>query len=325
MNYLKTFLPYLFGNKEGKSFVFPEGLDWGKLKFEELLMFHTLKMDLESFVDTLQIKELTSSQIYHLFSYSKFLPLTFFEELKSYYKSEYELFTKALAGEVLNAHEVQELLNYKNYETSVFAIFSKDRKLPGKLFVRDFNGRFVLDEKGAVWNVPVLGLSGRGLPFNHSNGTTPTGVYSIDSVMPLADQNYEFGKFRRLKVNFFPKSVNEEKIKQFLPNSHYGRNWWGQCIVGRELGRSLLRIHGTGRVNKNPFSPHFPMIPSSGCLTTTERNFMGLFKINHQRQLLDTLMKAQGLPPLEENESKIHGVLYVIEFDDTYQALEFKS
>lgn len=325
MNYLKTFLPYLFGNKEGKSFVFPANLDWEKLKFEELLMFHTLKNDLEAFTKTLKITELSPSQIYHLFSYSRFLPVDFYHELKNHYKNEYKLFTTAKAGEVLKAEAVQEILNYKNYETSVFAIFRRDRKLPGKLFIRDFNGKFVHDEKGYVWSVPVLGLSGRGLPFNHSNGTTPNGVYTIDSVMPLADQNYEFGKYRRLKVHFFPKSEGEEQIKKFLPRSHYECKWWAQCLVGRELGRSLLRIHGTGRVNKNPFSPHFPMIPSSGCLTTTERDFMGLFKINHQRVLLDTLMKAQGLIPLEENESKIHGVLYVIEFDDTYQALEFKS
>ena len=67
------------------------------------------------------------------------------------------------------------------------------------------------------------------------------------------------------------------------------------------------------------------MIPSSGCLTTTESHLWGMVKINHQRSLLDTLMKAQGLECTYENESKIQGVLYVIDFDGTYQTLEFKS
>lgn len=325
MNYLKTFLPHLFGNKEGKSFVLPADIPWDTLKFEECLMFHTLRHDLESFLKTLSIPELSSSQIYHLFSFSKFLPRDFFTDLKLQYASEYQLFIKAKDGDVLNAQDLQEILKFRNYELSVFAIFSKDRTKPGRLFVRDHRGVFVHDKRGNLWSIPVLGLSGRGLPFNHSNGTTPCGVYTIDSVMPLADNVAEFGKYRRLKVNFIPKSEHEEKILQQLPRTQHKRHWWYQCLVGRELGRSLLRIHGTGAVNKNPFSPHFPMIPSSGCLTTIERNYMGLFKLDHQRELLDTLMKALELPPTPENESKIHGVLYVIEFDDTYQALEFKS
>lgn len=45
MNYLKTFLPYLFGNKKGKSLdiLLPDPIPWTKLNFEETLMFHTLK------------------------------------------------------------------------------------------------------------------------------------------------------------------------------------------------------------------------------------------------------------------------------------------
>jgi hypothetical protein len=325
MNYLKTFLPYLFGNKEGKSYVLPDTLEWENLKFEELLMFHTLKNTLDQFSQSLSLSDLSNSQIFHLFSYARFLPHDFFYELKNKYTKEFDLFLTAKAGDVLNASEVQDILNYKNYELSVFAIFGKDRKRPGKIFIKNSDGRFVHAENQSVWSIPVLGLSGRGLPFNHSNGTTPCGVFTIDSVMPVADQHYEFGKHRRLKVNFLPKTPNEENIKQFLPRTHHKRTWWSQCIVGRELGRSLLRIHGTGRVNKNPFSSYYPMIPSSGCLTTTERDFMGLVRFNHQRDLLDTLMEAQGLEKIHENESKIHGVLYVIEFDDTYQALEFKS
>ena len=141
--------------------------------------------------------------------------------------------------------------------------------------------------------------------------------------MPEANNHYEFGAHRRLIVNFLKSSSNEENIKQFLPRSHRERSWWKPSLVAREMGRSLLRIHGTGRVNKNPFSPYFPMIPSSGCLTTTECSFWGMIKISDQRLLLDALMDSMGLPKSFENESKIHGLLYVIDFDGTYQALEF--
>lgn len=327
MNYLKTFLPYLFGNKEGKSYVLPnkEDINWEGLSFEESLMFHTLGHTLENFTQNLIISSLSNEQVFHLFSYEHHLPHSFLNDLKNHFSSEYDLFKKGKKGEKLSSFEVQEILNYKSYSLSLFAIFNQDRSKPGKLFVKRADGRFVHKDNGEVWSVPVLGLSSRRLPFNHSNGSTPCGVYSVDSVMPEANQFSEFGKFRRLIVNFIKTSPNEEKIKQLLPRTHHKRTWWIPCIIARELGRSLLRIHGTGTVNKNPFNSHFPMISSSGCLTTTERSFMGKFHINHQRELLDVLMQAQDLVPAYENESKIHGVLYVVEFDDTYQTLEFKS
>ncbi len=325
MNYLKTFLPYIFGNKKGKSYVLPADLDFDKLNFEEKLMFHTLRNDLETLTDTLVIKDLIPQQIYQLMSFKDHLDSDFLNDLIGHYPVEWNLFTKAKVGCALKRSEVQEILNHKTYKLSLFALFGKDRSIPGRMFIRRADGSFVHKKNGDLWSVRVLGTSGRGLPFNHSNGTTPAGVYTVDSVMPEANHPYEFGKFRRMKVNFLAASPNEENIKQFLPRAQHTNTWWLPSIVGRELGRSLLRIHGTGRVNKNPFSPHFPMVPSSGCLTTTERNFMGLVSINDQRLLLDAIMMALELEPSFENESKIHGLLYVIEFDGTYQALEFRS
>ena len=325
MSYLKTFLPYLFGNKKGKSYELPQSIDWGCLNFEETLMFHTLQGTLKTFTDTIVFSELDTKQVFHLLSFREFLSAKFLADLKRSFSKEYELFLEALKGEVLKASDVEELLNHKTHTLSLFALFSKDRSRPGRLFIRRADGRFYTRDNGDIWSVRVLGTSGRGLPFNHSNGTTPCGVYSIDSVMPEANKPYEFGESRRLIVNFLKASPKEENIAQFLPKNHRQRLWWRPCLVGRDLGRSLLRIHGTGRVNKNPFSSYFPMIPSSGCLTTTERSFMGLIKINDQRLLLDALMDSLKLPRTFENESKINGLLYVIEFDGTYQALEFKS
>ncbi len=323
MNYLKTFLPYLFGNKRGRSYQIPQSLDWGSLSFEESLMFHAMEGSLDEFTKTLS--DLTNKQVFHLLSFREHLSDDFLTDLGKRFPTEVKLFHEALKGEAISAHQVQELFAYKTHQLSLFALFSKDRSKPGRLFIRKADGQFYTKENGDVWSVRVLATSGRGLPFNHSNGSTPCGVYSVDSVMPLANKEYEFGKNRRLIVNFLKSSPGEENIKQFLPKSHRSLLWWSPSVVGRELGRSLLRIHGTGRLNKNPFSSYFPMIPSSGCLTTTERSFMGMIKINDQRLLLDALMDSLKLPPSYENESKIHGLLYVIDFDGTYQALEFNS
>lgn len=325
MNYLKTFLPYIFGNKKGKSYVLPSDLDWSKLNFEEKLMFHTLRGDLEAFINNLVLTDLNSQQIYQLLSFKDHLANKFLNELIAKYPFEWTLFNQAVTTSPLSPNELQKVLDHETNTLSLFAIFQNDRSLPGRLFIRRANGCFVHQVSGNLWSIKVLGLSGRGLPFNHSNGSTPSGVYTVDSVMPLANKNYEFGAHRRMIVNFIEKSTDEEKLKGLLPADHLEKSWWLPSVIGRELGRSLLRIHGTGRINKNPMSSYFPMVPSSGCLTTTERSFMGLININDQRLLLDTAMDAQNLQPSFENESKIHGLLYVIEFDGTYQALEFKS
>lgn len=326
MSYLHSYLPYLFGNKKTHSFTFPQALDWGKLSFEEHLIFHALKGSLGEFLQTLTIKDLSELQVFHLFGFHEYLPKIFLEELVLAYFCEWKLFQDSThRHKELDAHELQEILNFKNLKLSVFALLHSDRNRPGKLFVRRPNGSFVHKSDGSLWSIPVLGLSGKGLPFNHSNGCTPCGVYTLDSVMPEANRLFDFGKFRRLIVNFISKSQDEVVIKDLLPRAHHTKLWWSQCLVGRELGRSLLRIHGTGDVNKRPLSLHFPMVPTSGCLATVETNFFGLWKRNHQRELLDCLMSALSLPNTFENESKIHGVLYVIDFDGKFQALEFRE
>lgn len=325
MNYLKTFLPYLFGNKKGKSYTLPLDLEWDKLNFEERLMFHALQNNLKILTDSLVISELTTPQIYHLLTFKDYLPIAFLNDLIGSNTNECNLFQKATTkSSVLSKTSVQEIINHKTNKLSLIAIFKNDRTLPGRIFVRRADGSFVHKSNGDLWSIKVLGTSSRGLPFNHSNGRTPTGVYTVDSVMPLANKPDDFGKHRRLIVNFLTKSPNEENIKQLLPGSQHESPWWLPSVIGREMGRSLLRIHGTGRLNKNPFSSYFPMIPSSGCLTTTEVKFTDLFQINDQRQLLDTIMTALNLVNTYENELKIHGLLYVIEFDGTYQALEFR-
>lgn len=327
MNYLKTFLPYLFGNKKGKSLEIsvPTPIPWSSLNFEETLMFHSLGNSLNSYVHSLDLTTLSDKDIYQLFNFLSHLNHDLQDLIQSTFSAQYALFLEALKAHALNARELQELLDFKMEDLAVFAILNKDRSIPGVLVVRAASGRFVMNAQGGIWSIPVLGLSTRGLPFHHSNGCTPGGVFSLDSVMPEANNPYEFGEFKRLIVNFIPKSLGESELKKYLPTNHHSSAWWKASIVGRELGRSLLRIHGTGRVNRNPFTSYYPFVPTSGCLATNEGRFLGLPKAQDQRLLLDTLMRAMNLPPTVENESKIHGLLYVVELDDNLSALRFLS
>ncbi|MFA6236178.1 MAG: hypothetical protein WC635_02530 [Bacteriovorax sp.] len=325
MNYLKTFLPYLFGNKKGKSLEhsIPEPSLWETLSFEERLMFHSLKNSLNQFIRSIDLKALTQKEIYHLFNFLDFLKYDLKEEVKLLFSNEYRLFSEATKAKAISKNDLQELLDFKNGKLTVFAILTHDRQRPGILVVRKPDGSFVSFDESKIWSIPVLGLSGRGLPFHHSNGSTPAGVYTIDSVMPEANKPFEFGKFRRLIVNFIPKTENEETLKSYLPDNHREKSWWKASVLGRELGRSLLRIHGTGRVNPNPLTTFFPLVPTSGCLATNEASLFGFKASQDQRLLLDTLMSALNLPKTAENESKIHGLLYVIDFDDNLTALRF--
>ena len=287
-------------------------------------MFHTLGHSLSEFLTTLKVSSLTTKEVFHLFGFHEYLPAEFLIELKQHFPDEWQIFIEATGREHIGSEELQELLNDENGILSVFALLHTDRKRPGKLLIRKADGLFLTNEKGHLWSIPVLGLSGRELAFNHSNGDTPTGIMKIDSVMPEANNQYEFGKHRRLILNFIPKSAGEGELKKHMPFSHYDLDWWKPVIVARDMGRSLLRIHGTGRTNLDPLKPYFPMVPTSGCLATNESRLMGLFPNDDQRSLLDALMIASDLHPTFENESKIHGLLYVVEFDGRFQALEFR-
>jgi hypothetical protein len=325
MNYLKTFLPYLFGNKKGKSLEFslPDRSSWSALSFEEKLTFHALANSINSYVGNLDLYALSTKDRFQLLNFFSMLKPELKHEIESQFKEEIVLYHEAVHAHPLSKVPMQELINFKPKKLSVIVILHKDRTKTGTLLVKNENGDFVTDKKGHVWSIPVLGLSGRRLPFHHSNGCTPMGVYTIDSVMPEANKAHEFGKYRRLIVNFIPGSEGENELKKLLPKTHHQMHWWKQSVLGRELGRSLLRIHGTGRTNNNFFMPYYPFVPTSGCLATNEATILGMKEYHDQRLLLDVLMKAQGLESTYENESKIHGLLYVVEFDDSLAALKF--
>lgn len=325
MNYLKTFLPYLFGNKKGKSLEFslPDPSEWSRLSFEEQLTFHTLSHNLNSFVSSLTLESLSKKEVFHLLNFLPFLKEKLRNRIEALYADELALYNEAVGAKALQAKAVQKLLEHPTGMLTVFAFLHKDRTRPGVLVVRKKNGEFFTKKNGDVWSIAILGLSSRELDFHHSNGCTPMGVYTLDSVMPEANNAFEFGKYRRLIVNFIPASEGESLLKQYLPEGHYRLQWWKQSVLGRELGRSLLRIHGTGRTNNNFFTPYYPFVPTSGCLATNEASVLGMKEYHDQRLLLDVLMEAMGLPPSYENESKIHGLLYVVEFDDSLSALSF--
>jgi hypothetical protein len=327
MNLQKTFLPYFFGNKKGMSFDFlrdkyhQEIVLFSKqeLKLPDQLLFHLIQGHLSEFVSDLLSKQtqLTQFEIYHLFNFQHYFSEKLQKKMHLHFNEKEQFYKKASQAPILSSEEVNDLFKVKTGTTTIYALLNQDRSRPGIMLIKNEYGKF-LEKKGRVWNRPILGESSRGLPFQYSNGRTPLGIYRTQSVMPNADYFEEFGRFRRVKLEFLK---NQEESKAFLPLNHHRLHWWKQSHVAADLGRSLLRIHGSGRLNKNPFSSHFPLVSSSGCLTLSELN-LPFCKIFHQQDFLNAHLWGQGLDQSYENELKIHGLLYVVETSGKYQTLE---
>lgn len=196
----------------------------------------------------------------------------------------------------------------------LFMFCRTNRDYPCLFAMRDANDEIVRNEDGSIWTQKSLAQSARKLPYNVRNGYTPTGVWTIDGVMPHADQTISFGRFRRMILNFIPKTKDETRLKSLLPASSHFENWWKQTVVARDLGRNLFRIHGTGKTNPDPKSSFYPFRQTSGCISQRENVHDG-YDWKDQRKLLDRIMTAQGNKPVYANETKIKGILYFMEID----------
>lgn len=230
-------------------------------------------------------------------------------------------------GETVEAPEVYtdlfyatpDVTTYMNGEyiksVKIFKFCRTNRLYPCLMVMKDVNDQPIREASGALWVHPSLASSSRGLPSYTRNGNTPAGIFTIDSVMPVADQQISYGKNRRMILNFVPAAKNEELIKSLLPPSSHDKEWWKTSVVARDIGRNLFRIHGTGKVNTDPNTPYFPFMRTSGCIAQRENSYSGV-KYNDQRELLDMVMTAMELQPKYENEIKIKGIIYVIELND---------
>jgi hypothetical protein len=247
-------------------------------------------------------------------------------ELAKRHPSYFDIIQDEDAVKNITEDEVADLFNmtpdvttYMNGEyvksVKIFMFCRNNRLYPCLMVMKNVHGEAVRADNGKLWSNPSLASSAKGLPSYQRNGNTPEGVLTIDSVMPVADAQTSFGKFRRMILNFVPKSKNETLIKSLLPVSSHGSEWWKNGVVSRDIGRNLFRIHGTGKINMDPTTPYYPFMRTSGCVAQKENTYDGVTYQN-QRNLLDSVMKAMDMIPSFENEPNIKGLLYVVEIDD---------
>lgn len=216
-------------------------------------------------------------------------------------------------------HNTPDATTYMNGEyvksVKLFVFCRQNRLYPCLMVMRDIHGQVVRNADGSIWTHRALASSARGLPSYTRNGNTPTGIMTIDSVMPAPDQQIAFGKFRRMILNFIPKSVDESLLKSLIPMSSHEADWWKSSVVARDIGRNLFRIHGTGKINLDPTVPYYPFMRTSGCIAQRENTYDGI-TFKDQRLLLDSILTAMDLEPNYDNELKVKGILYLLEIDD---------
>jgi hypothetical protein len=223
---------------------------------------------------------------------------------------------------VNNTPSVTTYMNGEYVNSVRIFMFCRDNRIyPCLMILKDVNGNLVREADGSLWTHRALASAKTGLPSYTRNGNTPAGVLTIDSVMPVADQQISYGKNRRMILNFVPKSANETLYKSLLPLSSYNNEWWQPSVTARDIGRNLLRIHGTGKINTDPNTPYFPYMRTSGCIAQKENTYNDI-TYNDQRVLLDAIMSALGLAPKFENEVQIKGVLYIMEIDEVAAQVE---
>lgn len=304
-----------------------------KLKYEKAIhLSPELVAELEN---TLRAPEVETKLIYTLAAYEEDLLAAGHIDLVSLAKNHFQYFDieqdqekkKELSKNVIADlfYDSPDVTTYMNGEyvnsVKVFMFCRTNRLYPCLMVMRDIHGRAVRNDDGSLWAHKSLASSARGLPSYTRNGNTPAGVWTIDSVMPYADQQISFGKFRRMIINFIPKSQDERLIKSLIPQSSHTEGWWHQTLTARDIGRNLFRIHGTGKKNMDPTTPYYPFMRTSGCIAQRENTYEDT-TYKDQRVLLDTIMSAMDLIPEFSNEVKVKGILYVMEVDDQNKAVE---
>lgn len=237
-------------------------------------------------------------------------------------------FTPMTKNQIMNlVFKTPDLSSYSNGEykdtVRLFLFCREDRNYPCLFLMKDIFGNLVR-EKQVLWSLPALAKSARNIPFYKTNGETPTGVHTMNSVMLEANRQDAFGKFRRVILNWIPENSDEVSTHHFLPKMHHKLKWWKRASISRDAGRKYLRIHGTGRFNDEPDLSYYPHIATSGCISTKEGRYFGI-DFKHQRLVLDQLMKSSRLAPVYSNETNIKGILYVVNLDDKKQSVLLKD
>jgi hypothetical protein len=205
---------------------------------------------------------------------------------------------------------------------TIYVLCRPDRKVLCRVLIKDSKGQF-LQSGNQPWSVSLLARSLHNLRWNMQAGNTPQGVFRVEGTLaPTPDTFRAFGQFPRFKL-FMPF---ESEVKSFLPNRpgpFFGSlddyrqllpaTWrsyppMAQSYWAGKIGRSLVRIHGTGedpelfygdKTSLASTAQSYPWNPSIGCLSALERyDTAGNLVEADMPKILEAFTRAQPQPPV---------------------------
>jgi len=213
-------------------------------------------------------------------------------------------------------------------QTIAYSIQRKNRDYPGLMIVRRYDGKFITDSNGIIFNIPQLARSITNLPFYLRNGNTPQGIFLMHGF------GVSMSNFIGPTANIQLSMPVEENIKAFMRDSSITDTTWNidyyKKLIPADLqnylplfysyyaglaGRTEIIAHGT-TIDPAIYlkQPYYPLTPTSGCLCTKEI-WNGKRLESDQQKLVNALLKAGGA----------NGYCVVIELDDAQSAVTLKD
>jgi hypothetical protein len=214
-----------------------------------------------------------------------------------------------------------DLLNWQilPQQTHLYVLCRPDPTVLCRAVIKDRNGNFVRENSrpnAPIWSVPLLTRSLHGLRWHLTRGNTPQGIYRIEGTMPRSEKPYfgAYGQFPLVKVflpfesgvkSFVPTQStdfiqNIQNYQTLLPPSWRGYTPIEQAYWAGQLGRSLIRVHGSGEfpsffANNSRFPQSAGWNPAIGCLSAKELyNDDGSLKEADMPKILQALSRAGG-------------------------------
>ncbi|WP_353673448.1 hypothetical protein [Synechocystis sp. LKSZ1] len=231
-----------------------------------------------------------------------------------------------------------DLLNWQIApgQTHLYLFCRRDRSVLCRAILKDAQGQWVRDNSQPgrpLWSVPLLTRSLHGLRWNFIRGATPQGIYRMEGLMPRSEPAYfgAYGQFPLVKVflplesgvqafrpgqgGTFPKTLTE--YQTLLPSSWRDYFPIQQSYWAGRLGRSLIRIHGSGELpdffaNNRRFPDSYGWNPAIGCVSALE-----LYNPDGTLQRADMPQILQALA--QSNQGRIEGYLIVSEIGGNQQ------
>ncbi len=203
--------------------------------------------------------------------------------------------------------ELEELIRYRENanEATVYVIVNKNRDLPGYAIIQKSDGH-IIKYKNDTLRIKLLARSITNMPGYLTNGNTPTGVFSLQS---LSSSNNIFIGPTPVLMTFLPFEISLEAFTfgsrkseqwtmddydRFFPEGWSNLTQKNMAFFAGEAGRSEIIIHGTA-IDEEYYrnQAYYPFTPSLGCFCTLERwdSESGVLMESEQMKLIKILKR----------------------------------